>query len=88
MSFNLIALVKTFLRCLTFLYVCHNVRDFGWEIAHAAVTRRPPMSVYAMVPYRGLRRGFWDLSVVQGPFSVNPVPNPNVTTRHFFIRCR
>jgi hypothetical protein len=23
-------------------------RDFGWEIAHGAVTRRPPISLYAM----------------------------------------
>jgi hypothetical protein len=23
-----------------------TIRDFGWEIAHAAVTRRPPISLY------------------------------------------
>ena len=28
---------------------------------------------------------FWALSIVQGPFSVTPVPNPNVTIRNFFI---
>jgi hypothetical protein len=26
-----------------------DVRDFGWEIAHAAVSRRPPISLYATV---------------------------------------
>jgi hypothetical protein len=25
-------------------------RDFGWEIAHGAVRRRPPISLYTMVP--------------------------------------
>ena len=28
-------------------------RDFGWEIAHAAVTRRPPISLDTMVPRTG-----------------------------------
>jgi hypothetical protein len=27
-----------------------NVRDFGWEMAHGAVTRRPPISLYTKVP--------------------------------------
>jgi hypothetical protein len=30
-----------------------NVRDFGWEIAHAAVSRRPPISLYTIVPLTG-----------------------------------
>ena len=52
-----------------------NSWDFGWEIAHAAVTRRPPVSLYAMVPRTGgyaYDVGVWDLSIVQGPFSVAP----------------
>jgi hypothetical protein len=38
--------------------------DFGWEIAHAAVTRRPPISRYTMVPRTGgyaCDVGVWDL---------------------------
>jgi hypothetical protein len=31
-------------------------------------------------PYRG-PRNVWDSSIVQGPFSVAPRPNPNVTIR-------
>jgi hypothetical protein len=52
-----------------------NVRDFGWEIAHAAVSRRPPISLYTMVPRTegyAYDVGVWDLSIVQGPFSVAP----------------
>jgi hypothetical protein len=29
--------------------------------------------------------GVWDSSIVQGPFSVRAVPNPNVTIRNMFI---
>jgi hypothetical protein len=49
--------------------------DFGWEIAHTAVTRRPPISLNTMVPRPGgyaYDVGVWDLSIVQGPFSVAP----------------
>jgi hypothetical protein len=52
-----------------------NARDFGWEIAHAAVTRRPPISLYTMVPRTGgytYDVGLWDSSIVQGPFSAAP----------------
>jgi hypothetical protein len=52
-----------------------DLRDFGWEIAHAAVSRRPPIYLDTIV----LRtEGFtyaaevWDLSIIQGPFSVAP----------------
>jgi hypothetical protein len=52
-----------------------NVRDFGWEVAHAAVSRRPPISFYRIVA-RTLMHTYaakvWDLSIVQGPFSVAP----------------
>ena len=46
-----------------------NGRDFGWEIAHAAVSRRPPISLYTIVAHT---EGYtyaakvWDLSIVQG----------------------
>jgi hypothetical protein len=52
-----------------------NERDFGWEIAHAAVSRRPPISLYTIV---ARTEGYtctaevWDLSIVQGAFSVAP----------------
>jgi hypothetical protein len=52
-----------------------NVRVFGWEIAHAAVSRRPPIPLDTVV---ALTEGYtydvevWDLSIVQGPFSVAP----------------
>jgi hypothetical protein len=52
-----------------------DVRDFGWEIAHGAVTRRPPISLDTMVPRtEGYTYdvGVWDSSIVQGPFSVAP----------------
>jgi hypothetical protein len=50
-----------------------NVRGFRWEIAHAAVSRRPPISLNTTV---ARTEGYttdaevWDLSIVQGPFSV------------------
>jgi hypothetical protein len=52
-----------------------DVRDFSWEIAHEAVTRRPPISLDTMVPRtEGYTNdvGVCDLSIVQGPFSVAP----------------
>ena len=45
-------------------------RDFGWEMAHGAVTRRPPIPLYTIVPRTGgyaYDVGVWDLSIVQGP---------------------
>jgi hypothetical protein len=44
-------------------------------VAHGAVTRRPPISLDTMVPRTGgyaYDVGVWDLSIVQGPFSVAP----------------
>jgi hypothetical protein len=55
-----------------------NGRDFsGWEIAHGAVKRRPPISLDTVVPRTGgyaYGVGVWDSSIVQGPFSVAPCP--------------
>ena len=49
-----------------------DVRGCGWEIAHAAVSRRPPISVYTMGP-RNESYAYdvvvWDLSIVQEAFS-------------------
>jgi hypothetical protein len=56
-----------------------NFTDFGWEIAHAALlSRRPPISLYTMVPRTGSYSYFanvWDQSIVQGPFSVARAKN-------------
>jgi hypothetical protein len=52
-----------------------DVRDFGWEIAHAAVTRRPPISLDSIVPRTEVYTydvGVWDLAVIQGPVTVAP----------------
>jgi hypothetical protein len=52
-----------------------NVRDFGWEIAHAAVTRRPPIPLSTIVARTHMythAANVWGLSLVQGPFSVSP----------------
>jgi hypothetical protein len=49
--------------------------DFGWEIAHAAVSRRPPISLDRIVARTHMytyAATVWDLSIVQGPFSVSP----------------
>jgi hypothetical protein len=49
-----------------------------WEIAHAAVTRRPPISLHVMVPRTGgytYGGGVWILSIVQGP-SLSPRAKP------------
>jgi hypothetical protein len=49
-----------------------------WEIAHAAVTRRPPISLHVMVPRTGgytYGGGVWILSIVQGP-SLSPRVKP------------
>jgi hypothetical protein len=56
-----------------------HVRDFGWEMAHGAVSRRPPISLYTIVPRTGgdaHAAKVWDLSIVQEPFSVAPCPTP------------
>jgi hypothetical protein len=57
-----------------------NVWDFGWEIAHEAVSRRPPISLDTIVARTHMytyAAKVWDVSLerVQGPFSVASVPN-------------
>jgi hypothetical protein len=67
-----------------------NSRDFGGAVAHGAVTRRPPISLYTMVPRtKGHTYDVevWDLSIVQGPFSVAPCPTLNATIRNLCVGC-
>jgi hypothetical protein len=50
-----------------------NGREFGWEIAHAAVSRRPPISLDTIVARAHMytyAAKAWDFSIVQGAFSV------------------
>jgi hypothetical protein len=58
-----------------------NFRDFGWEIAHGAVTQRPPISLYTMVPrtegYAHDAR-VWDLSIF-----CRAKPSDNLLIRNF-----
>jgi hypothetical protein len=52
-----------------------NVGDFGWEIAHEAVSRRPPISLDTIVARTEgytYAASVWDSSLVQGLFSVAP----------------
>ena len=65
--------------------------SFGWEIAHVAVSPRPPISLDTSV---SRTEGYthaasvWDLCIVQGPFSVAPCQNISVTIRNFLIAVR
>jgi hypothetical protein len=48
----------------------------GRSLAHGAVTRRPPISIYTMVARTwgyAYAATVWDLSIVQGPVSVSVV---------------
>jgi hypothetical protein len=70
---------------------CGPYSESGWEIAHAAVTPRPPISLNTMVSGTGSYAydvGVWELSIIQGAFSVAPrqtVRVPCVTIRNLFI---
>jgi hypothetical protein len=64
------------------------IGGFGWEIAHTAATRRPPISLHTMVPRtRGYAYdvGVWDSSIVQGPFSVAPYQNLTLRFANFCV---
>jgi hypothetical protein len=65
------------------------VWDFWWGmIAHEAITRRPPIPLYTTVPLTGdyaYNVGVWDLSIVQGPFSVAPCPTLTFRFRNFCV---
>jgi hypothetical protein len=48
----------------------HNVWDFGWEFAHGAVSRRPPIPLDTMVARTHMctyAAKVWDLSIVLSP---------------------
>jgi hypothetical protein len=65
--------------------------EFGWEIAHEAVSRRPPISLSRIVARTHMctyTANVWDLSIVQGPFSVAPCKTLRVTIRNFCIAVR
>jgi hypothetical protein len=52
--------------------MCESQQGFGWGIAHAAVSRRPPISLYTSVARTRMYTyapSVWDSSIVQ-PFSV------------------
>ena len=61
--------------------------DFGWEIAHGAVSRRPLIPLDPMVHRTGRYDvGVWDVSIIQGPFSVAWCQTSiDVTIRNFCI---
>jgi hypothetical protein len=64
------------------------VRDFGWEIAHEAVSRRPPISLDTIVALTHMytyAAKVWELPFVQGPVSVAPCHTLIVTIRNFCI---
>jgi hypothetical protein len=68
-----------------------DVRDFGWEIAHAAVSRRPPISLSRIVPRtEGYTHNatVWDSSIVQGQNFCRAVPKPySLRFATFHHRC-
>jgi hypothetical protein len=67
-----------------------NGRDFGWGVAHGAVSRRPPISLYTMLPYTAgyaYDVGVWDLSIVQEPLSVAPCQTLRSRFATFFLHC-
>jgi hypothetical protein len=61
-----------------------KLRIVTWGMAHEAVSRRPPISLNRIVARTHMYTNdanVWDLSLVQGPFSV---ARPNPTIRNFF----
>jgi hypothetical protein len=65
-----------------------NGRDFGWAIAHGAVSRRPPISLYTIVARTRMYTydaQVWDFSLVQGPFAVAPCPRRLLTARGLHV---
>jgi hypothetical protein len=65
-----------------------DFKDFGWRSLNGAVSRRPPISLYTLVPRTGgyaYDVGVWDSSIVQGPLSVAPCLNPRLRFVMFSI---
>jgi hypothetical protein len=66
-----------------------NVGVFGWEIAHEAVSRRPPIPLYTIVARYHMYThdaDVWDLSNRSIIFC-RPVPNRTVTDSQLLHRC-
>jgi hypothetical protein len=60
------------------------VRDFGWAIALAAFSRRPPIpldTIVARTEGYTYAANVWAVYLVQGPFSVTP-NHCNLTIRN------
>ena len=68
-----------------------RVRDFGWGIAHGAVSRRPPIPLHTIVArnkdYTHAAK-VWDLYIVQRAILCRAVPNPKSYDSQRFRRCR
>jgi hypothetical protein len=64
-----------------------NVRDFGWEIAHAAVSRRPPISfpLHCLYPDSHIHVRRESLGSVHHSKAIFCRPAPNVTIRNFLL---
>jgi hypothetical protein len=65
-------------------------RDFGWGVAHGAVTRHPPISLDTMVPRTaGYAYEVWGLGFVHHSRTIlcRAVPNLRATIRNFSHRC-
>jgi hypothetical protein len=65
-----------------------NAKDFGWEIAHVAVSRRPPIfldTIVARTHMYTYAAKLWASSLVQGPISVAPCQSLYITIRNFFV---
>jgi hypothetical protein len=68
-----------------------TVRDFGREIAHAAVSRRPPISLPRIVARTHMYTydaNVWDFVPRSTTIFCRPAPNPNITIRNFCIAVR
>jgi hypothetical protein len=73
------------------LRISCDVRDFGWESAHGAVSRRPPISLDRMVVRTGATRtplGFGLCLSFKGDFLSRRGPKHSVTIRNFCIDVR
>jgi hypothetical protein len=69
-----------------------NVRDFGWEIAHAAVSRRPPILLSKIVArtrmYTHAAKVCMGFVHRSRAVFCRPAPNPTITIRNFCTAVR
>ena len=66
-----------------------NGWDFGWEIAHAAVSRRPPISLYMVVASTHMYTHPASVGICPSfkDHFCRPVPNLNVYDSQRLHRC-